>query len=77
MPFSNKPRYINKKEHILADGTVKTYSYDWRRYYKGYKNVKYECECGSIVNRDKKTRHFRSKKHQKAMKELHEIMQII
>jgi hypothetical protein len=48
---------INK---IIPSRTKKEYN---KEYYKEYNKIKFQCECGSLVRKDKKQRHLKSLKH--------------
>jgi hypothetical protein len=53
--------YIDNKQKIIE------YNDENREHINELKKIKYECECGCIINRNNKWRHFETKKHQDYM----------
>lgn len=57
------------KQEYYQDNKTKLINYtnENREHINELKKIKYECECGCIINRNNKWRHFETKKHQDFM----------
>ncbi len=54
---THKEYYIDNKEHY------KEYRGDNKERIKEYRIIKFQCDCGSLIVKCQKDRHFKSKKH--------------
>ena len=72
MAFTKEPKHIKTNSNTLKDGTIKTYTYDNKKYNQTMKlnNILIICSCGKQIKKYSKQRHQRTKKHLKHLEQL-------